>query len=229
MKFRHEWKFNISDCERAVVNNKINKVLMCDEHIKNGDTYYVHSLYFDDYFNSCMKDNDAGISKKYKWRIRYYNDNFDYICLEKKEKSNSLSRKRVCQLSKDQYTDIVNDEIHKVFWNTDNKLLKEFCYDILTKMFRPKIIVDYERTAFVEKISNIRITFDKNISVSKEIEKFFDGGYTKIPIQSINDNIMEVKFDDILPSHLKLATNINNLKQINYSKYYLGRNFIERN
>ena len=228
MKYRHEWKFNVSDSELTMINNKISRLLSYDEHINNNGIYFIHSLYFDDYANTCMKDNDAGVNKRYKWRIRYYNNNLDYICLERKEKNNGLTRKKMCQISMNEYINIINNNMFEVFWNTNYELLKEFCFDISTRLFRPKIIIDYERCAFVEPICNIRITFDKSITASKEVDKFLIGNYTKTPIQNINENIMEVKFDDILPSHIKQATYLNSLEQITFSKYYLGRSMLER-
>lgn len=229
MKYRNEWKFKVNDCEIIMIKNKISRLLSYDEHINNNGVYYIHSLYFDDYKNTCMRDNDAGIGVRYKWRIRYYNNNLDYICLEKKEKKNSLTRKKMCKISIEDYLSIVNNKTFDVFWNSKNEpLLKEFCYDISTKLFKPKIIIDYERCAFIEPISNIRITFDRNISASKDLDKFIIGDYTKIPIQNINENIMEVKFDDILPSHIKQATYLKSLKQTTFSKYYLSRTILER-
>ena len=48
---------------------------------------------------------------------------------------------------------------------------------MLTKDYRPKVIIDYERIAYVEEITNVRITFDMKISASYELENFLDGNY----------------------------------------------------
>lgn len=202
---------------------------MLDKHSNDNDKYIIHSLYFDDYTNSCMFDNDAGLGKRYKWRIRYYNNDLSYICLERKEKYNSLCHKDSCQLSLEEYEKIINNDVSELFWNTDKKLLKEFCVQIMNRLFRPKVIIDYERTAYVEPITNVRITFDRNISASKDVNRFITNDYTKYPLLQKNRHILEVKFDDILPSYIKQATHIEDLSQTTFSKYYLSRVKLERN
>lgn len=181
MQYRTEWKYISDDCYLLQIENKLSKVLRLDSHTRN-NKYVIHSLYFDDIENSCMFDNDAGLGKRFKYRIRYYDDDLNYIVLERKEKYNSLGRKLSSRISREQFDNIVNGNISEVFWNTQNELLKKFCIDIQTRMFKPKVIIDYERTAYVEPITNVRITFDKNISCSNEVDKFLTKGYTKRPL-----------------------------------------------
>ena len=54
-----------------------------DSHTSDG-TYLVRSLYFDDRYNSCLMDNENSIDKRYKYRIRTYNNDLSTIHLEKK-------------------------------------------------------------------------------------------------------------------------------------------------
>ena len=110
-----------------------------------------------------------------------------------------------------------------VFWDTDDQLLKEFCIDLVTKRFLPKVIINYEREAFVEAIANVRVTLDYNVSASNEIGRFLNGDYLKIPVLGKKKHILEVKFDDILPSYIKGVLHSNTLMQQSFSKYYLGR------
>ena len=228
MKYRNEWKYYLKETDFTLIENKLNKVLSLDIHANASNKYYVRSLYFDDYTNSCLNDNDAGLNKRYKWRIRYYNNDLTYICLERKEKLNGLCRKFDTKLSIEQYKFIINNDISTLFWRSDDRLIKEFCLDILNKRFKPKVIIDYERTAYVEPITNVRITFDRNISASLEIDKFIVNGYTKYPLLHVDKHILEVKFDDILPSYINQAVHINKLQQTTFSKYYLSRKLLGR-
>ena len=116
-----------------------------------------------------------------------------------------------------------------MFWKTDKKLLKEFCIDIMCRLFSPKIIIDYERTAYTEPISNIRITFDKNISGSLDTDRFITNDYMKYPVQEKGIHVLEVKFDDVLPGHVGKLLHTGNLQRNTFSKYYLGRLVLERN
>lgn len=143
--------------------------------------------------------------------------------LEKKEKWNSYCHKSKCSLSVKEYISLMNGDEMDVFWNTDKVLLKEFCIDIASKGFRPKVIINYEREAFVEPISNIRITLDYNISASDKFESFLNGNYMRIPILEKEKHVLEVKFDEVLPSYVKAVLQANVLVQRSFSKYYLGR------
>lgn len=225
MKYRNEWKYVISNNEIEMIQNKLDKVLNLDEHAKDG-IYVIHSLYFDDLNSTCMRENDAGSFSRFKWRIRYYGEEKSYITLERKEKLFGMCRKKTCRLSLDDYEKIISNQISDLLWSTDNKLLKLFCVDILDRRFEPKVIIDYERKAYVELVSNVRITFDMNISASNEVDKFLDGGYLKYPITNKDEHVLEIKFDDILPSYVKQATYIGTLRQDNFSKYYLGRQLL---
>ncbi|MBQ3294893.1 MAG: polyphosphate polymerase domain-containing protein [Erysipelotrichaceae bacterium] len=228
MKYRTEWKYICNEFDLDLLKEKMKVLLSLDQNA-NKEVYNIHSLYFDDYNNTCAFDNDAGSSERFKWRIRYYDDNSDYIKLERKEKYDDLCYKESCLLSKEEYQDIIDKNISKVFWKTDKKLLKEFCIDIMCRLFSPKIIIDYERTAYTEPISNIRITFDKNISGSLDTDRFITNDYMKYPVQEKGIHVLEVKFDDVLPGHVGKLLHTGNLQRNTFSKYYLGRLVLERN
>lgn len=198
-------------------------VLSHDFYADKNGKYEVHSLYFDDYKDTCARENVAGEGRRFKYRIRYYGNDSDKLWLEKKEKLNSYCHKRHCAVSVEEYQLIMEGRALEVFWNTKEKLLREFCIDIVTKRFTPRIIIDYEREAFVEIIANVRITLDYNISASDEIEGFLNGNYMKIPVLEKKRHVLEVKFDDVLPSHIKKVLQSNILGQRSFSKYYLGR------
>lgn len=221
-QYRNEWKYPCTEQDLATIEGKLEAILEKDDHGENGK-YEIHSLYFDDIFDSCAKENEAGISGRFKYRIRYYGNNPTFMKLERKEKLDGRCYKRSCSLSIEQYEQIILGEIEEVFWATENELLKEFCIHILTKGFEPKVIVDYERVAFIEEITNIRITLDKNISASDEVEHFLDGEYLRIPIQEKQRHVLEVKFDYILPGYVRHLITNKNLVQTSFSKYYLGR------
>ena len=98
---------------------------------------------------------------------------------------------------------------------------------MLKNGYHPDIIIDYERIAYVEEISNVRITFDMKISASYELDNFLNNNYIKFYIMPSNMNLLEVKFDYILPSYIKNILELNNLNQTSFSKYYYGRKIID--
>ncbi len=227
-QYRNEWKYIITNTYLAEVKARLEALLEVDLNADISGRYEIHSLYFDDVYNSCMRDNDQGVHKRYKYRIRYYNDNTDFIKLERKEKLLERCYKESCIIDRAQYQNIVDGNISDVFWKADTKLLKQFCIDCLTKGFTPKTIVDYERIAFVEPISNVRITLDMNISSSNETNDFLTGNYIKMPLQEKNKHVLEVKFDYILPSHIRHLITNKELVRTSFSKYYLGRHALQK-
>lgn len=223
VKYRSEWKYCEKEADLLAIKERLKAVLEYDSHAGRNGKYEIHSLYFDDYKDTCARENVAGEGKRFKYRIRYYGCDSEHLWLEKKEKMNSYCHKRHCAVSEEEYKLIIEGKAMNVFWNTKEQLLKEFCVDIVTKRFGPRIIVDYEREAFVENITNVRITFDYNISASDEVEHFLSREYLKVPVLEKREHVLEVKFDDVLPSYIRAVLRGNVLGQRSFSKYYLGR------
>lgn len=222
-RYRSEWKYCEEEADLLAIKQRLSTILEHDSYAGEDGKYEIHSLYFDDYKDTCARENVAGEGKRFKYRIRYYGNAADKLWLEKKEKHNSYCHKRKCALTTEEYRTIIAGRTLEVFWNTKEQLLKEFCIDIVTKRFVPRVIVNYEREAFVEAITNIRITLDYNISASDEIDRFLDGDYLKTPVLEKKRHVLEVKFDDILPSYVKAVLQTSVLGQRSFSKYYLGR------
>lgn len=228
-RYRNEWKYCEDEAYLLAIKERIKAVMEYDPHAGTAGMYEIHSIYFDDYKDSCARENVAGEGKRFKYRIRYYGDHAQELWLEKKEKWNSYCYKRKCRISVGEYQLLSAGDAMSVYWNTDQPLLKEFCIDMVTKRFRPRVIIDYEREAFVELITNVRITFDYHITASDEIEKFLVGDYLRIPLLEKGRHVLEVKFDDVLPSHIKRILQADALIQRSFSKYYLGRIALQEN
>lgn len=210
-----------------MLKSRLSKVMELDAHTPPGGRYLIHSLYFDDYTDTSVYTTDSGLSKRFKWRIRYYGDDLSYIVLEKKEKLEGRCHKKSCKITVEEYKAIVSGNITDIVYDTEKKLIKELAADMLIHDYRPKVIVDYERIAYVEEITNVRITFDMKISASYELEKFLDGDYQSYYILPSGINLLEVKFDDILPSHIRNIVESYNYKPTSFSKYYYGRKIID--
>ncbi len=148
--------------------------------------------------------------------------------LERKEKLSERCHKESCVIDIQQYNKIIDGEIEDVLWNTDNPILKQFCVHCLTRGFTPKAIIDYERVAYVEPISNVRITLDTNLSVANEFENFLTGNYIRMPIQESKKQVLEAKFDYILPSYIRHVLTSEELVRTSLSKYSLGRKQLRR-
>lgn len=221
--YRNEWKYRVNDANLAVIKGRLQGIMDLDLHSGDLGVYQVHSLYFDDYKDSCAKENEAGVSKRYKYRIRYYGDNPDFLKLERKEKLDGRCHKDSTLITKDEFDKIIEGKAEELYWETEDVFLKKFCVLMMTRLFAPRLIVDYERVAFVEEITNVRITFDRNIAISSEVSEFLTGSYLSFPLQEYNEHILEVKFNSILPGYIRNIVTNKNLLQSSFSKYYLGR------
>lgn len=198
-----------------------------DPHTPKEGRYIIHSLYFDDYKDTSVYTTNSGLRERFKWRIRYYGDDLSYIVLERKEKLDGRCHKKSCKLTDKEYKAIVSGDITDIVYDTDKKLIKELAKDMMIYDYRPKVIVDYERIAYVEEITNVRITFDMKISASYDIDNFLKGDYTKYYVQQLGENVLEVKFDDILPSYIRNIVESYSYNQTSFSKYYYGRKIID--
>lgn len=226
-EFRNEWKYRLPMTDLEIIRTRLAALLSNDRHSDEQGGYAVHSLYFDDLYDSCAKENDGGTAERFKYRIRFYNNYEGFLKLERKEKLFGKCRKKAALLSEKQYEVIISGNAEEVFWSTEDPVIRQFCVDIVTKGFAPKAIVDYERIAFVEPITNVRITLDRNIAASSEVDRFLNLDYLKIPLQKKGEHVLEVKFDEILPGYIKQAVTVPSMTQTAFSKYYFARNLIQ--
>lgn len=224
---RTEWKYLCCEGQLELVRSRLEGLLPFDPHANTAGSYPVHSLYFDDYRDSCAAGNESGDGVRNKYRIRYYGNNTKDLHFERKTKRYGSGEKTGCSLSDEAYRDLLTGNFSSLFWKTEDPLLKKFCTFSMARYFTPKVIIDYERTAFVEPDTHIRITLDQNITAAVEYQKFLDGSYLQIPVTKEHQHILEVKFDEILPGWLKRMMDSLHLQQTTFSKYYLGRKQLE--
>ena len=169
-----------------------------------------------------MYENESGIDQRQKYRIRTYNANESVIRLEIKEKNRGLTKKTSCTLSRDEVECI----IHGTFpLRLDSReQMNRLRIKANTERFRPKVIIEYERTAFVCPEGTVRITFDRNIMASRCCTAFFNESVEgMIPVLPTGMHILEVKYDEFLPDYIAGTLEIGILQQSAFSKYYLGR------
>ena len=104
-------------------------------------------------------------------------------------------------------------------------LLQKLLLQMRTRLLRPVIIVDYDRVPYVCKDGNVRITMDKNISASRQLDQFLEPVIPKRPVMEKGSHILEVKYDEFLPDYIKTSLELGTLRQTSFSKFYLCRRF----
>lgn len=220
MLYRHELKFEVSDIELKEIEYRLKPLMKRDSNQVN-EYYVIRSLYFDDYRDSCFEENMAGSDNRSKYRIRIYDGSSELIKLEKKSKYRGMTQKSASSISKEicsSYMDIAN--VTQIpFGGFISDLEKELWVRSQTSLMRPKCIVEYERNAFTLKDGNVRITFDRNIRGSLNIRDFFEERIDAKPVLESGRHILEVKYDEFLPSYILQAIDLGRLRRQSFSKY----------
>ena len=104
-------------------------------------------------------------------------------------------------------------------------LLKKVYYLQETRLFTPKVIVEYDRIPYIERNGNVRITLDLDIRCSKDINAFFDKKIIYRPIMPIGYQLLEVKYDSFIPDYIYRSVYTRELLQTAFSKYYFCKKF----
>ena len=211
----------MTDADRMLLAGRLTSVRSRDIH-QEGDCYEIRSLYFDDVWDRCMDENEAGVDQREKYRIRIYDPKSNVIHLEIKEKKSGLTRKRACDLSREECLAIMDGTLPL---KPDGRApLNALQLQMRCSKMEPKVIIAYERTAFVHPSGNVRITFDRNIMASRCNEEFFEDRVSGMtPVLPAGIHVLEVKYDEFLPDMIAQQLEIGKLRQTAFSKYYLGR------
>ena len=200
-KYRHELKFKISNSAAEVLKQKLSLIMGTDSNAYYDDgSYLIKSLYFDNLDSDSYYEKMDGVLYRKKYRIRIYNNDDSFIRLEKKMKHNNMTAKEQMLISKDIYSKILNGKLDEI--EKPKGLLEEFIYDIKTKHLVPSIVVLYHRTAYTYPISDVRITFDSNIESGLYNYDLFETSMPTYRVDEIGKQVLEVKFNEVLPLHI---------------------------
>ena len=219
--YRVEDKYNCTDAQLVTLQSRMEAVLKPDVNEGGAEGYRVTSLYFDDLTDSCLQDTVDGVNRRNKYRIRIYNDALDVIKLEVKTKRDNRIMKRSKTVTRAQMECLMRGEFIEAS-ASDSDPATLFNLAIRTQGLRPKVIVAYERKAYVYEPGNVRITFDRNVRASSRVEAF---GQKNISYDFLReyDKVLEVKYDAFIPDFLLQLLETGNMQQSAYSKYQLCR------
>lgn len=223
MDFRSELKHYINYQDYLIIRSKISNFLTLDKNVyKDSFEYKIRSLYFDNFNNKVLEEKLLGINKRDKFRIRLYNDDDSFIRLEKKSKINGLCKKISCSITKDEVLSTINNDIDFLM-KSDKPLFQDLYIKMKTEFLKPKTIVDYEREAYVYKIGNVRITFDKNLRTGIVSNDIFSKELCTISPINKEYIVLEVKYDEFLPEFILNLIQLGERSKTSISKYALCR------
>ena len=221
-KYRHEFKYILSEAQVLILQQRMKYLMRPDPNTGKDGCYYIRSLYLDDYGNSCFYENENGVDKREKYRVRIYNHSPDYICLERKRKERQKTQKIGCRITRQQ-AEMIAKGCCAFSKPGDPPLLRLVEANMKSRYFRPAVIVEYERIPFIYHCGNVRITFDINISSSICFDRFFEKDISCRPVMPLGMHLLEVKYDEFLPDFIYRGLQLDSLELTSYSKFYLCR------
>ena len=183
-----------------VDENSINKILK----EKNVNLIYpsrkINSIYFDTLDLKDFHDSEEGTVPRKKIRFRWYGESN----LNKDKMDGAIEIKRTLAENR-------TKKVIKIDSSLNN--IKEICNNFSTQQRYPVCIVSYNRSYFLSS-DNIRITIDRNIKFIK-LDNFLE----IIDINSINQNILEFKYNNAYNQRELLEYNFAENYRVRFSKY----------
>jgi hypothetical protein len=218
---RHENKYYISRGDAQALMGKLNVLLKKDINDQDNG-YWVTSLYYDDPYNCAYHDKLDGTAERFKFRIRYYNEDQAFFKLEKKSKHGTMTLKTSSTLTYEEVEKLMRAD-YSFLTLKEEGLYKEFYHACTSKLFTPKSLVRYRRNAYTHPIGDMRITFDDLIQSSTNNDLTLKGEW--YPLMQSDMIIMEVKFNGVMPEYLKRLLESGNTTQASASKYVFARKY----
>lgn len=218
MDYRHELKFILTPTQAYALKKVLSQLMELDP---NGDAlgrYMIRSLYFDTMSASAFFDKLDGVEFRKKYRIRYYNEDTDFIRLESKLKMDDLSVKKQERISLQLAQQLIRGEIEMIQLTPDS-VLTDFVLDMKTSGLRPAVIVDYQRTAYLHQALDVRITFDEKIRSRIYDTDLFKTDYASVEVLDPQEVVLEVKYNDIIPLAIAEVIRQTPMTRLALSKY----------
>ncbi len=219
---RYEVKYTISHQQYHLLSSLLRSVLTVDEYAKENNAYYIRSLYFDSPENMDHISKADGLYERKKIRLRLYDLDQKTVKLEVKRKYGSIMRKETTTIDRMDVNALCAGDFDCLLkYNQDvaNNIYKE----LKTTYALPKVIIDYEREAYVCKAHNIRINFDKNIRACSTGLDLLDKALPMVPLSEENVYVLEVKYNSYLPDFIRDILSVPLMNRTSFSKYCIAR------
>jgi len=223
--YRHEIKYFIHKRQAAELRLFLRSHTKIDSNGDEAGSYWIRSLYFDTSDNRDYYEKMMGHNMRKKIRLRIYDRSTSTVKLEIKNKYNNYTLKESATISKEDAMGLIKGNSNPLLTYKISTANKVFAL-MHTNLYRPTVIVDYEREAYLYNFQNIRLTIDKNIRASFPHGGLFDEGLWMIPVINEDIFVLEIKYDHMLPSFIQKVLSTFSIQRSQVSKYCLGRNIL---
>ena len=221
MEYRNELKFLCSAGQMAILQARLRPLLRPDAH-QAGGAYAVRSLYFDDADNTGYADKLDGVDDRRKYRLRVYGHSAELVRLEIKHRYRGLVQKQGCTLSREE-AEALTDGRCPAYRKDWPPPMQRLYVAMRGALLRPRVIVEYERTAFVSPLGNVRVSFDRHVSMSPRTGDFLQPALPLTPVLPVGQHVLEVKYDEYIPDFILQTLELGALMPTAFSKYMLCR------
>lgn len=199
---RHELKYLISPAELTVLRSVLRPVMQLDPNGDENNEYHIRSLYFDTLDDDALVDKVAGVGNRKKYRIRIYNFSDRVIKLECKSKYGELISKQSVSIPRELAEQLIACDPEGL-QRMRHPLFHDVFREMRTHLLHPVVIVDYIREAYIHPAQEVRITFDKHLRTGLYSTDLFNPQIPTYPVFDAPIEVLEVKYDEFLPTYLQ--------------------------
>ena len=221
---RHELKYFITPAEMSVLRNVLTPVMQLDPSGNENNEYHIRSLYFDTINDDALEEKIAGVGNRKKYRMRIYNFSDKVIKLECKSKYGDLISKQSVSIPRDLAEQLIAGDPEGL-QRMRHPLLHDVYREMKTRLLRPAVIVDYVREAYIHPAEDVRITFDKTLRTGLYSHDIFNPSIPTYPVFDDPVEILEVKFNEFLPTYIQAILSGVTAQRSAISKYTWCRRY----
>ena len=221
---RHELKYFITPAEMSVLRNVLTPVMQLDPNGNENNEYHIRSLYFDTINDDALEEKIAGVGNRKKYRMRIYNFSDKVIKLECKSKYGDLISKQSVSIPRDLAEQLIAGDPEGL-QRMRHPLLHDVYREMKTRLLRPAVIVDYVREAYIHPAEDVRITFDKTLRTGLYSHDIFNPSIPTYPVFDDPVEILEVKFNEFLPTYIQAILSGVTAQRSAISKYTWCRRY----
>ena len=221
---RHELKYHITPAELAVLRNVLTPVMQLDPNGDEHNEYHIRSLYFDTINDDALEEKIAGVGNRKKYRMRIYNFSDKVIKLECKSKYGDLISKQSVSIPRELAEQLIAGDPDGL-QRMRHPLLHDMFREMRTRLLRPVVIVDYVREAYIHPAQDVRITFDKTLRTGMYSSDMFNAKLPTFPVFDDPVEILKVKYNEFLPTHIQALLSGVTAQRSAVSKYTWCRRY----
>lgn len=220
---RTEKKYPVSGAQVYQLISLLQQVFEPDEYCSSGTGYQVRSVYFDSYDNRDFYEKEAGLECRKKIRLRTYGPGTP-VKLEWKQKQGSVQRKRSLMLEEKEARALLSGD-YQILLTYDVPIAAEFYTMMVSQMYRPCCMVQYDRQAFMIPVNQTRITVDSRVMVHEGCYDLFSEFPPFYAAAEPGHGTLEVKYNQFLPGYVKEILSPFGLTEVSSSKYVAARKY----